>query len=51
MSSYRFGLQNKPHRFCPTCGTSILIDFKDSDVEKQRQYLAVNVSAPSMESE
>jgi hypothetical protein len=44
MSSYRFGLENKPHRFCPTCGTSILIDFKNSDVERQRQYLAVNVS-------
>ena len=44
MTAYKFGLRNKPHRFCATCGTSILIDFQNSDVESQRKHLAVNVS-------
>lgn len=44
MKSYFFGKKNKPHRFCPECSSSILIDFKDSDVPRQKELLAMNVS-------
>ncbi|KAI1164573.1 hypothetical protein F5B18DRAFT_650649 [Nemania serpens] len=43
--SYRFGHANKPHKFCPTCGTSILIGFSESDREIERQVAAVNIRA------
>lgn len=36
------GKKNKAHRFCPTCSSSILIDWQNSDVVKQRAYLAMN---------
>lgn len=36
------GKLNKAHRFCPTCSSSILIDFAASDVEGQRPFLAMN---------
>ncbi|KAF2765696.1 hypothetical protein EJ03DRAFT_377536 [Teratosphaeria nubilosa] len=44
MKQYFMGLKNKPHRFCPECSSSILIDFQNSDVERQRPYLAVNAA-------
>uniref|UniRef100_A0A2D3VEM6 CENP-V/GFA domain-containing protein n=1 Tax=Ramularia collo-cygni TaxID=112498 RepID=A0A2D3VEM6_9PEZI len=44
LKSYLFGKKRKPHRFCPECSSSILIDFKDSDVEDQRPLLAMNAS-------
>jgi len=47
MKSYLFGKRNKPHMFCPECGSSILIDFKDSDDPERRDWMAVNVSALS----
>ncbi|KAI0967540.1 glutathione-dependent formaldehyde-activating, GFA [Xylaria arbuscula] len=43
MTSYRFGPCKKPHKFCPTCGTSILIDFSESDREIEREVIAVNI--------
>ena len=43
LRDYYFGKKYKPHRFCSQCGSSVLIDFKDSDVERQRPLLAVNV--------
>jgi len=52
LSEYRFGKKNKPHKFCPNCGTSMFIDFKDAldewnagrgAEEKQRQFIALNV--------
>lgn len=36
------GKKNKAHRFCPACSSSVLIDFRHSDVEKQRPFLAMN---------
>ncbi|KAB8077180.1 hypothetical protein BDV29DRAFT_168912 [Aspergillus leporis] len=27
LAQYRFGNRAKPHKFCPNCGTSVLIDF------------------------
>lgn len=44
MKTYAFGKKVKPHRFCPECSSSILIDFKDSDVDGQQDLLAMNVS-------
>jgi hypothetical protein len=43
MKEYFMGLKKKAHRFCPECSSSILIDFQNSDVVKQRKYLAINV--------
>ncbi|KAI0530370.1 glutathione-dependent formaldehyde-activating, GFA [Xylaria digitata] len=43
MASYRFGNANKAHKFCPARGTSILIDFSESDREIERQVTAVNI--------
>lgn len=44
LKDYYFGKKNKPHRSCPECSSTILIDFKKSDVESQRSFLAMNVS-------
>lgn len=44
LKDYYFGHKNKPHRFCPECGSSVLIDFKNSDIVEQRPLLAMNVS-------
>ncbi|KAK3622740.1 hypothetical protein LTR56_022033 [Elasticomyces elasticus] len=44
MKAYFFGKKNKPHRFCPECSSSILIDFANSDIVKQREHLAMNAS-------
>lgn len=44
LKDYFFGKKRKPHRFCPECSSSILIDFLNSDVESQRGFLAMNVS-------
>jgi hypothetical protein len=43
LKDYYFGKKNKPHRFCPECSSSVLIDFKDSPYVKERQKLAMNV--------
>jgi len=32
------------HRFCPECSSSILIDFRESEVEAMRPLLAMNAS-------
>lgn len=44
MKSYFFGKKLKPHRFCPECSSSILIDFKNSDVKEHVPLLAMNAS-------
>jgi len=41
LHSYNFGSKKRPHKFCPTCGSSILIDFKR--VEGWSDKLAINV--------
>lgn len=44
LKSYYFGQKEKPHKFCPECGSSVLIDFGASPHEKESQFLAMNVS-------
>ncbi|RAQ58700.1 hypothetical protein COH20_005900 [Aspergillus flavus] len=43
LAEYRFGNRTKPHKFCPNCGTSVLIDFKESQFEKEREMMAINI--------
>ncbi|XDG01458.1 hypothetical protein ABKA04_001073 [Annulohypoxylon sp. FPYF3050] len=43
LSSYRFGNSLKSHRFCPKCGTSVLIDFSESDRAIEREVVAINI--------
>ncbi|KAF2716674.1 hypothetical protein K431DRAFT_289202 [Polychaeton citri CBS 116435] len=43
LKDYFFGKKNKPHRFCGECSSSILIDFKNSNFESEREMLAMNV--------
>ncbi|KAI1406822.1 glutathione-dependent formaldehyde-activating, GFA [Hypoxylon sp. FL1857] len=43
LSSYRFGKSLKHHRFCSKCGTSVLIDFSESDWDLERQVFAINI--------
>jgi hypothetical protein len=43
LSAYRFGNRRKPHMFCPTCGTSMFIDFRESDREDERDEIGFNV--------
>ncbi|KAE8139492.1 hypothetical protein BDV38DRAFT_44187 [Aspergillus pseudotamarii] len=38
----RFGNQTKPHKFCPNCGTSVLINFKESPCEQERERMLIN---------
>lgn len=45
LKSYLMGKKLRPHRFCPECGSSVLIDFKDADIESQKPLLAMNVRA------
>ena len=42
LRSYTFGKKSMPHKFCPTCGSSILIDINGA--YPGRDALAVNVS-------
>lgn len=48
LQSYYFGNKKKGHCFCPQCGSSVLIDFKDSDNLAQRPHLGLNVSLPPL---
>lgn len=43
MEEYRFGEKRKPHRFCPRCGTSVLVGFGESGFVEERGLVAVNV--------
>ncbi|KAI1368153.1 glutathione-dependent formaldehyde-activating, GFA [Xylaria arbuscula] len=43
MTSYRFGNGKKAHKFCPRCGTSVLIDFSEAEREVERAVTAVNI--------
>ncbi|XWX02028.1 hypothetical protein V2A60_010060 [Cordyceps javanica] len=43
LTMYRFGNAKKPHKFCPKCGTSIMIDFGESEHELERTVNAVNI--------
>jgi hypothetical protein len=51
MTEYYFGTKKKAHKFCKTCGTSILIDFKRNEygvTDSEMDQLAVNVILPSL---
>ncbi|KAK8001364.1 hypothetical protein PG991_013586 [Apiospora marii] len=41
--SYRFGDRKKPYKFCPSCGTSVLIDFSESARDVDRAVTAINI--------
>lgn len=41
---YYCGKKEKPNKFCPVCGSSIMADLKDSSVAWQREFIAINVS-------
>ena len=45
--SYLMGRKNKPHRFCPECSSSVLIDFSHGDdlPEEWRRLYAMNVGS------
>ncbi|CAJ2508746.1 Uu.00g137720.m01.CDS01 [Anthostomella pinea] len=43
LSVYRFGSGVKPHRFCRRWGTSIFIDFSESDRAVERAVVAINL--------
>jgi hypothetical protein len=49
LSVYRFGPNNKQHKFCKICGTSLMIDFADEPMGSPfgdiSRYMAINVSA------
>jgi hypothetical protein len=48
MTEYYFGNKKKAHKFCKTCGTSILIHFKRNEYAvtgPEEDQLAVNVAS------
>ena len=42
LGSYRFASETRAHKFCRTCGTSLIIDFDKVDAS-YRQHVALNV--------
>ena len=44
LKEYWFGQKLKPHKFCPECGSSIMIHFQDVDEEPMKAFVAMNVS-------
>lgn len=45
LKQYFFGQKRKPHLFCGECSSNVMIDFAASESEKQRPFLAMNVSS------
>ena len=46
LGSYAFNTKTKSHRFCKSCGTSIMIDFQrnlQGETDPAKDILAVNV--------
>ena len=43
LGSYSYASQTLVHKFCRTCGTSLLIDFGRAEEEGLREHYAVNV--------
>jgi hypothetical protein len=44
LKQYFFGQKRKPHLFCADCSSNVMIDFAESESEKEREVSAVNVS-------
>ena len=44
MASYLCATKGAPHRFCPKCGSALLVDIAGVDVEALKGRNAVNVS-------
>jgi hypothetical protein len=49
LKQYFFGQKRKPHLFCGECSSNVMIDFVESESEKQRGLLALNVSSSFLE--
>ena len=47
LAKYKCATKTKDHLFCPTCGSSILIDWNGTVIEEHGDYLSVNVSSYS----
>ena len=43
LGSYAFASKTMVHKFCKTCGTSLLIDFGNAEYKPMRKHYAVNV--------
>ena len=44
LREYRFGSKRFTHKFCPECGSSILIEFNGTLLDEMGDAMAVNVS-------
>lgn len=45
LTEYRTGSKTRPHLFCSTCGSSVMIDLTTGDAPHMRDRMAVNVRA------
>lgn len=45
MTSYICAKKGAPHKFCPICGSALLIDIAGSDIGTLRGKTAINVSS------
>lgn len=43
LQSYEFNRHKATHKFCPACGSSVLIDFKSGEA---KDVIGINVSVP-----
>lgn len=53
ISSYEWNWKQRHHKFCKTCGSSLMIDFRlpvwgegDAKTDPRKDIIAVNVSFP-----
>ncbi|KAH8923936.1 hypothetical protein BT69DRAFT_1319208 [Atractiella rhizophila] len=45
LTAYRFHTKANEHQFCPKCGSSLFVDFKDNPVDFVKPFIGVNVRA------
>jgi len=43
LATYTFAKQNIQHKFCPTCGVQVMVDFENIPLEAFRDKYSVNV--------
>ena len=46
LRNYKFGSGKLDHKFCPSCGSSVMIDFNQAFMNYHGDALAMNVCAP-----